>query len=223
MGRTRALVVALALASITSAAAAQSDAWQRKWYWGGQGGAMFYTTPLMTGTQTAIIAGGHWLITGKRSALYISVNSIKFADSSSTQIADASAATTGGLRTISFSSGRMLQAGIYIIPTDSKLQLLTGGGFAITQIDDAVPVVLSTATQQEKTAAVLAVDDATTKAFLWVSAGLQLRFGRWAIFGQYQYMPAAKDFAINTGLQNVSAGLRFALTSAHEDVSTTEK
>jgi len=222
MSRTR-LVAVLALASMCSTASAQSTAWQRKWYWGGQGGAMFYTTNLMSGTQTAILGGGHWLITGKRSALYIGVEQVKYADSSSTAIADASAAATGGLRTVNFSSGRILQAGIYIIPNDGNLQLLTGGGFAINEITDPVPVVSATATQQEISAAAQAVDDASTKAFLWVSAGLQLRAGRWALYGSYQYMPAAKDFAINTGIQWLSVGLRYALTSAHEDVTTTEK
>ncbi|HEY2824924.1 MAG TPA: hypothetical protein VGI83_05195 [Gemmatimonadales bacterium] len=222
MGRTQ-LIAALTLAGMSaSTAAAQSTSWQRKWYWGGQGGVMMYSTTL-GGSQSAIMGGGHWLITGKRSALYISVNQIKYADTSSTQIADASAASTGGLRTVNFSSGRVLQAGIYIIPSDSKLQLLTGGGFAINEISDAVPVVDPLATQQEKTAAAETVDDATTKAFLWVSAGLQLRAGRWALFGTYQYMPAAKDFMINTGIQSLNFGLRYALTSAHEDVTTNEK
>ena len=222
MSRTQ-LIAVLALAGVSSTASAQSTAWQRKWYWGGQGGMMFYTTNLMSGTQSAILGGGHWLITGKRSALYIGVDQVKYADSSTTAIADASAASTGGLRTMSFSSGRMLQAGIYIIPNDGNLQFMTGGGFAINEITDAVPVVDPLATQQEKTAAAQAVDDATTKAFLWVSAGLQLRAGRWALFGSYQYMPAAKDFAIDTGIQWLSVGLRFALTSAHEDVTTSEK
>lgn len=222
MRRTQA-VVALALMGVCSTASAQSTSWQRKWYWGGQGGLMFYTTPAMTGTQSALVMGGHWLITGKRSALYIAVNDIKYVDTSVTFVADASAAATGGLRTVNFSHGALLQAGIYIIPSDGKLQFLTGGGFAVDQITDAVPVVSATATQQEQTAALLAVDDATTKAFLWVSAGFQLRAGRWALFGTYQFMPAAKDFAIDTGRHTLNAGLRFALTSAHEDVSTTEK
>src|SRR5207302_5219703 len=100
-----------------------------------------------------------------------------------------------------FTHGGLLQAGIYIIPNDGKLQFLTGGGFAVNQITDATPVVGALATQQERTAAALAVDDATTKAFLWVSAGFQLRSGRWALFATYQYMPAAQDFAIDTGMQ----------------------
>jgi hypothetical protein len=224
MMRRTSQLLALALAVGTTAASAQSNAWQRKWYWGGQGGMVFYTTPRMTGTQTAITGGGHWLITGKRSALYLAVNQIKYADSSITAVADQSAAATLGLRDVTFTSGHTIQAGIYIIPTDSKVQLLVGGGFAINEITDAQPVYTTlTPTAQEITAATLAVDDATTKAFLWVSGGLQMRFGRWALFGQYTFMPAAKDFAINAGIQDVTFGLRFALASAHEDVTTSEK
>ncbi len=75
----------------------------------------------------------------------------------------------------------------------------------------------------EAQAAVNAIDDASTKAFAVFSAGAQWRNGRWAFFGQYQYTPPAGDFLITQETHTVMGGIRFALTSAREDVSTASR
>ncbi|MSR06684.1 MAG: hypothetical protein EXR93_06445 [Gemmatimonadetes bacterium] len=101
------LLAGLGLAAISAQpAAAQADAWQRKWYWGAQGGVFMYSTPTTTGRTRAITAGGHWLITGKRSALLIGFDQIMFPDSTTSQIPDP--VTLTGLRTVDFTSGRRI-------------------------------------------------------------------------------------------------------------------
>src|SRR5712672_2174390 len=89
----RSLVLsAFALLAVAPPLFGQADAWQRKWYWGAETGVFTYQSPLSTGRKFAITAGGHWMITGKRSALYVAFDQIIFPDSSRSAVTDASAA-----------------------------------------------------------------------------------------------------------------------------------
>src|SRR5262249_35322821 len=123
-------VVFLAAMSLTALsakpAAAQAQAWQQKWYWGAEGGVFMYQTPTTTGRKFAISAGGHWLITGKRSALLIGFDQLLFPDSATSQVQDNLAVS--GFRSVDFTAGRRIQAIVYAVPSDSHLQLMLGGG-----------------------------------------------------------------------------------------------
>jgi len=212
------LLAALGLTALSATpAAAQADAWQRKWFWGAQGGVFLYQTPTTTKREMAITAGGHWLITSKRSALLIGFDQVMFPDSSTSQIADP--IVPSGLRQVNFTSGRRIQAMLYAIPSDGVLQVMLGGGFAIQQISNATPAG-PFLTLAELTNANVIVANQDTRAFFVVSGGFQLRKGRWALFANYQFMPPAKNFLISSGQHAMMAGLRFALTTAHEDVTT---
>src|SRR5689334_1162488 len=92
-------------------AAAQAQAWQQKWYWGAQGGVFMYQTPTQTGRQMAITAGGHWLITGKRSALMIGFDQVLF--NSDTSAVPDPLVVPSGQRLVAFSQGRRIQALVY--------------------------------------------------------------------------------------------------------------
>ncbi len=194
----------------------QNDVWQRKWYWGAQTGTFLYSTPTVS-SQAAFSAGGHWLITAQRSALYIGVDQIFFGSSSS-QVADPTA--TGGVRTVSFNSGRRIQAGLLAIPTNKSPQIYVGGGLAIHQITDAAATG-TFATPTEQAAAQTRVDEAATKAFVFFMGGVQLRMGRaWALFGNYQFMPSSKDFIVTSSQHAITGGFRVFLSSSHEEVTT---
>ncbi len=194
----------------------QENSWQRKWYWGAQTGTFLYSTPT-TPSTSAFSMGGHWLITAQRSALFIGIDQIFFGTTSS-QIADPS--VTGGLRTVSFESGRRIQAGLLAIPSNKSPQIYAGGGFAIHHITDAVATG-AFATPTEQAAAQTRVDEASTKAFVFFIGGAQIRLGRrWALFGQYQYMPGSDDFLITSDQHAITGGLRVFISSAHEDVTT---
>ncbi len=219
MNRRSLLIVAFALVLVAPSASAQADAWQKKWYWGAEGGIFTYTDPVSGDGEMAITAGGHWMITGKKTALFISVDQILFGDSSQAVIADPSAAATGGLRLVDFTSGRRIQASIFAIPMDKKLQLMIGGGFSINQINGAVAQG-PFATLQEAINANNTVAELDTKAFMVAAVGAQYRFGRWAAFAHFNYMPAAQDFLVPGDAMALTAGIRYALTSAHEEIST---
>ncbi len=184
----------------------QADAsWQHKWYWGGQGGVFLYKDA--SGTQTAADFGGHWLITGTHSALFLGIDRLAFSGTPTVQI---SAADPASIAT--FSAGQRLQAMLLVIPTNDPLQVYGGIGVAIEQITDAQPATGSTATQSE-------IDAVASKAYPIFSGGFQLRFAdRWAIFGTYQYMPSADGFLITSEQHAITGGLRFALTGSHEDI-----
>lgn len=210
MRRLSLMLVGGALLAATAAPAyGQANAWQQKWYWGAQGGVFLYKTAT-SGSQTATDVGGHWLITGHRSALYLAYDQLFFPNSSAT-VTD-----TSGTRNLKFSRGRRLQAGLYAIPTNSTLQIYVGAGFAIEQITDATQKGTKplTATQQAT------LDQEATKAFPVISGGFQLRMGRrWALFGTYQYMPRNGQFLITSDSHAITGGLRYALGSSHEDVT----
>ena len=199
------LLAALLLAAQTIPTAAQDRSWQKKWYWGAQGGAYLFSAG---GNQVGYSAGGHWFVTAGRSALYLAFDQLFFDAVPSQQI------NTGQL--VTFGSGQRLQATVYAVPTDGKLQVFLGGGFAIHRITDAEPNAPFTSALD-----LAAVESAATKAFLVLSAGAQARFlSRWALFGQYQFMPASNDFVIRSQQHSFNVGLRYQLTHAEEIVST---
>jgi hypothetical protein len=209
-----------ALALLVAAPAfGQADAWQRKWFWGAQGGVWSYADPLLGSRKFAITAGGHWMITAKRSALYLGIDQVIFTDSAQSAIVDASAVATGGLRFVDFNSGRRIQATIFAMPMDGNLQVMIGGGFAIHQINGAVAQGPYSSVQEVVNAS-NSVAELDTKAFMVMAGGAQYRFGRWAAFAHYNYMPGSSDFLIPGGSHALTAGVRYALTSSHEDVST---
>lgn len=224
MMRKTACALALVLVMLAGSAAAQEDAWQHRWFWGAQGGLMrFQTTPATTTTiawQDAITVGGHWLITSTHSALYAAFDHVIFDDNTSSAVPDASSST--GFREIQFTNGRRIQALLLVFPTDGFIQPYLGGGFGINQLTDAFPTggrpAFNTDTEFENILRV--VDETSTKAFPIFSGGLQVRFGRLALFGQAQYMPLGRDYLISSAQYVGSVGLRYAVTSSREEVTT---
>ena len=203
--RSAFLGVAL-LTAVTTSAVAQDRSWQNKWYWGTQGGIQAFA---LNGGKVAGTAGGHWFITAGRSALYVAFDQ-QFMQNLTQTI------QTG--QTASFRRGQRFQAIVYAVPNDNKLQVMLGGGFAISRITDAQLTGVLTSVLDGRL-----LDDAATKAFLVLSGGWQYRAGlRWAIFGQYQYMPGSNDYVIRSAQHTFNLGLRYAVTHS-EEVVTTER
>jgi hypothetical protein len=189
-------------------ASGQDDPFARKWFWGAQGGASFQSTT--RGNVTAVNVGGNWLITGSRSALYVSYDQEIFPDQT---IAD-----LGNIEVL-FSNGRRINGSLLAFP---RRGFFFGGGFTIHQITDAVISGNTTfASQSAADAASLIVEEAATKAFLTFTAGLQLPLGRSALlYGTYQYMPGASDFLITSDIHALVGGLRISFGSSFEEIST---
>lgn len=219
--------VGLGLAALLATPlSAQQEAWRHKWYWGVQAGVFQYKTPISTSWQRVPSAGGHWLITATRSALYFAYDEIFFdrpydgkVDADSSLIVDPTAAS--GFRAVEFTRGRRIQAHVYVVPTDSRIQPYLGGGFTIQQLSDALPVLGGdTLTVNQIEGLLKIVDQTSTRAVPVFTGGLQLRLGRLAIYGHYQFMPEGRNFLL-TGSQHVfQGGLRYALSSAREEVTS---
>jgi hypothetical protein len=219
MQRRSLILSAFALLTTAAPALGQSDVWQRRWFWGAQGGVLAYESPVVTGRKFAPTFGGHWLITGKNSALYVSYDQILFLDSAQSAIVDASAIATGGIRLVDFSKARRIQASVFAVPMSGNLQIMIGGGFAINQITDATPQG-PFATLQEAVNATNSVAEVDTKAFVVLAGGVQYRYGKWAVFANYNFMPSSKDYLITSSQHTLMAGIRYALAGAHEEIST---
>jgi hypothetical protein len=218
MMRKTVCTFALVLVALTGSAAAQEDAFQHRWFWGAQGGIMqFKTVSSVTptsGWQNAITFGGHWLITSTHSALYAAFDHVIF----DTTFAAVPEGQTS-FREIQFSTGRRIQALLYVFPSGGYIQPYFGGGFGISQLTDASPLGLFN-TPQEAENMFRIVDEASTKAFPILSGGLQLRFGRLALFGQAQYMPMGRNYLISSAQYVGSVGFRYAVTGSREEVTT---
>lgn len=213
-----AIFAALALLLLApSQGQAQSHSWQTKWYWGVHGSVLSYETAMTTSRKFAVGGGAHWLITGKRSALYVGFDQYYTPDSVTAAIADVSVAS--GVREVDFTQTRRIQALLYAIPSDNALQIMLGGGFSINQVTNAIPQGPFATTQEAVNAADLTAE-ADTRAFVVFSGGVQYRMGKLAVFSHYQYMPSSSFYLLFGEQHALSAGIRYALSSAHEDVTT---
>jgi hypothetical protein len=213
--RTRTAGLLFATLLMAGRLEAQDELWQRKWYWGAQGGIAMFQTPTAAGTQAAITLGGHWLITATRSALYLAFDQVLFDFDATSAVADPS--STGGVRTVTFTEGRRLQALLYVIPTDKVLQVYAGGGYVINQVTNAAPTG-TFATDTEEEAVLRTIETAGSKAFPILSVGAQYRMGKLGLFGQYQFMPEGRDFLLSGTQHMFSGGIRWALTSSQEEI-----
>lgn len=215
-------ILALALVVSPGPLSAQKSDQAYQWYWGGQGGAFGYKTNLQT-LHFDPILGGHWLITAKKTALYLSYEQAFFSTAAVAQVADANSST--GLRNASFSNVRRLMLGVIAMPVSGHIQPLVGGGFAIVQIlNPTIDCSGSSASTtcagaNDSSIASQAATNAASKAFAWAMAGLQLNFGRLGIFGQATATSSAQDFMLDGPTFSLMAGLRYSLGSSKEDIT----
>src|SRR5438309_2224228 len=197
-------------------AQARAIGWQHQWFWGGQGGVLIYKTNRQPLTYDPII-GGHWLITGKRTALYTAFEQAFFV---SPVLADVAIPNTDFVGTFSFSNVRRILAGILAFPTQQRIQPVTGGGFALMQI--LTPELQSCSgcvTKADTVAAFDAADANASKAFFWVMGGVDIRQGRLSIFGHYIITSSAKGFMLQGPTHTLQGGVRYSLGTAKEGVT----
>jgi hypothetical protein len=208
------------LVTIAAPAQAQSAGWQDMWFWGGQVGITAYQTPTSGGTEFAITAGGHWLITAKRSGLFLAYEQILYPNgpvAATSQIRDPN--SISGVRDVQFDNGRFIQADLVAIPMRGHLQLLVGAGILIHQISDAVPMGAFPSPEAQELAQ-NAVEDGAIRAFGNLMASIQLRIGdRFAWYGSYRFIPSASDFLISSEQHSLTSGIRIALSGRSEDIS----
>ena len=195
-----------------------------RWYWGAQAGGFLYQTNVQ-GYAFDPMFGGHWMITAKRSALYIGGEQAFFISEARATVFDPNSAS--GLRDATFSQVRRLFVGLLAFPLQKRIEPYAGGGFAIMTVQNAVADCSNTtpnsqcATANDQFSAQSVVDDAGSTAVAWIMAGFQINtVSRLAIYGQYMLTSASNNFLISGSTHSIQGGIRYAIGSSKEDVNT---
>ncbi len=194
-----------------------------RWYWGAQAGGFLYQTNAQ-GYAFDPLFGGHWLITAKRSALYIGGEQAFFLTDARATVFDPNSAS--GLRDATFSQVRRLFVGVLAFPLQGHIEPYAGGGFAIMTIPNAVADCSNTTpnsqctTANDQFAAQSTVDDAGSTAVAWIMGGFQINVSRLAVYGQYMLTSASKNFLVSGSTHTLQGGIRYAIGGAKEDVNT---
>lgn len=207
----RVMATSVALTAVAVPAFAQQGAFEDKWYWGGQATTLFFKNRNPDGTGTGLDvaagAGGHWLITKRRVALYVAFDQLFFTGTETSSIQDN--ASTSGLSTAQFSRAQRIQGSVYAFPLRGFFQPYGGLGVMLARVTNIRP---ATATAE--------ADAAGTRPALVVTGGVQWRLSRFAVFATYQYTPGDTRSVFKGEQHVLSGGLRWAITGASEAIGT---
>ncbi len=193
----------------------RSSDWQHKWYWGAEAGIFIFHTNFDSYSFEPTF-GGHWLITGKRTALYASYEQSLFINPRHVTIQEPGGAVNPG--NVQFNNLRRIMVGVLAFPAQMRVEPFAGGGFAIME---ALNVQVSC--QSCSGADFGQLDDeansAATKAFFWWMGGVDIKQGRLALYGHYILTSAAASFLIQGVTHTFQGGIRYSLGSAKEGIT----
>jgi hypothetical protein len=214
----RSLAIAAVLALVAAAPlTAQIQEWQNQWYWGAKGGLIRYSLPTL-GNVSRPQAGGEWLITAQRAALYASYSTSFKQDVDNYAIPQLNGATAQA----SFDAMQRIQLALLVFPWGGHIQPYAGGGFEIETLSN-MTVNCSPLSSAECTTATNYMNQHSSGGFFLVMGGVQIRFGRLALFGQAQLSPQGKDFLLPNSSQSFEVGLRYAFLGAREEDLTSHR
>lgn len=184
-----------------------------KWYIGGQAGVTIFETPNQT-KGGIFTAGGHMLVTARRTGLLFSVEE-GFKTNQVSSISDATAVS--GRRKVEFNDIRKYSLSLLAFPFRTIAQPYLGIGVGVlhtvNEYPDKTGVAPAAQGQLQK-----AVDDAGTHTFASLTGGVQIRLSQFAVFGQYQITSSPESSSLFTGpTHTFTAGLRVSLGSSRED------
>jgi len=193
----------------------RSSDWQHKWYWGGQAGLLVFRTNYDSYSFEPTF-GGHWLITGKRTALYASYEQSLFISPRHVTFVQADGGVSPG--NVQFNNLRRIMVGVLAFPAQLRVEPFAGGGFAIVE---ALNVETSCSGCTPSVAAQLQddADNAATKAFFWWMGGIDIKQGRLALFGHYILTSSAASFLIQGTTHTFQGGVRYSLGSSKEGIT----
>jgi len=216
------VALAIAMAMVAQPAASQRRASDRsfQWYWGAQGGAFYYQTAAQPYYFDPVM-GGHWLITARKTALYLSYEQAVFLTDALGAIPDPSSPSCSvgvACRDVTFGDMRRIMFGVLAFPLQKFIEPFAGGGFAMMQVLDPVVDCSSCLTSSEAFEAQERAEDASSKAFFWLMGGLQINVSKLSVFGHYILTSAAAGFLIQGTTHSFQAGLRYSLGSAKEGI-----
>ena len=202
----------------------QGRGWNKdyQWYWGAQGGAFVSKT----NTQPLVydpIVGGHWLITARRTALYVAYEQAFFLSDAQAVIFDnnSSGCSLGSApcRDVAFHDMRRLMFGVLAFPAQKVIEPFAGGGFALMQVLN--PIVDCTGCDLSQTVqANDIVHDASSRAFFWLMGGLQINYSsKLNVFAHYLLTSSAPNFLIDGNTHTLQGGVRLSLGTAKEGLT----
>lgn len=209
-----------ALALVATAGAiplrAQTQDWQYRWYWGAKAGVTTMSLP-SSGTVFNPALGGEWMITARRTALYVaySTTTTGHADNFTNFTG-----VTGGVP-IAFDGMGRIQIAVLVLPWDGKIQPYLGGGFVIETLSNSGAV--GTLAPAVQTIVTRDLPGKSSGGFALVMGGVQLRMGKAAVFGQVQVTPQGRAFLLSGSSISLEFGLRYAMTGSREDDVTTRR
>ncbi len=193
----------------------RSSDWQHKWYWGAEAGILVFRTNFDSYSFEPTF-GGHWLITGKRTALYASFEQSLFISPRHVTIVEPSGAVTPG--NVQFDNLRRIMVGVLAFPAQLRVEPFAGGGFAIMEALN-VQVSCASCTGSDLGQLQDEADRAATKAFFWWMGGVDIKQGRLALYGHYILTSAAANFLIQGTTHTFQGGVRYSLGSSKEGVT----
>lgn len=201
----------------------QGRGWNKEyqWYWGAQGGAFLSKTT----TQPLVydpIVGGHWLITARRTALYVAYEQAIFLSDAQTVIFDPNSSSSSvgpAFRDVSFHDMRRIMFGVLAYPAQKVIEPFAGGGFALMQVLNPV-VDCSSCDLGQKVEAEDRVADASSRAFFWLMGGLQINYsGKLNVFAHYLLTSSAPNFLIDGNTHTLQGGVRLSLGTSKEGIT----
>ena len=193
----------------------RSSDWQHKWYWGGQAGILVFRTNYDSYSFEPTF-GGHWLITGKRTALYAAFEQSLFISPRHVTFVEPSGAVNPG--NVQFNNLRRIMVGVLAFPAQLRVEPFAGGGFAIMEALN-VQVSCGSCTGSQLGTLQDEADRAATKAFFWWMGGVDIKQGRLALYGHYILTSAAANFLIQGTTHTFQGGVRYSFGTAKEGVT----
>ncbi|HJS44131.1 MAG TPA: outer membrane beta-barrel protein [Gemmatimonadales bacterium] len=201
----------------------QGRGWNKnyQWYWGAHGGAFVSKTNTEEYAYDPVV-GGHWLITARRTALYVAYEQAMFLADAHAVIFDPNSTNSSvgpAFRDVTFSDVRRVLFGVIAYPSQKVIEPLAGGGFALQQILNP-SVDCPGCTLGEATEAADRVAAASSKAFFWILGGLQMNYSsRFNIFAQYMLTSSSAEFLLDGNTHSLQAGLRYSLGTSKEGIT----
>jgi hypothetical protein len=190
-----------------------------QWYWGAHVGAFGYKTNVQ-GTYFDPMVGAHWLITSRRTSLYVAFEQAFFLTEAQAVVVDPASSSSSvgpGFRDVTFSDVRRIQFGLLAHPSQTRIEPYFGGGFALMQILDPIVDCSTCVTPAEAFEAQNIAEDAASKAFAWVLAGLQINWtNKLNFFGQGQLQSAAQNYLLDGSTMTIQLGARYSFGSSKE-------
>lgn len=193
-----------------------------QWYWGAQGG--FFASK--TNTEPLAydpMVGGHWLITARRTALYVAYEQALFLADAHAVIYDPSSLNSSvgpGFRDVSFNDVRRLMFGVLAYPTQKTIEPFGGLGFALVQVLNPIVDCSSCSSIGEATEAQDRALDASSKAFFWIMGGLQINYSsKLNVFAHYILTSSAANFLIEGNTHTLQGGVRYSFGTSKEGIT----